>query len=50
MGKRLLLHFGAVDYEASVWVNGQLAVLGMKGDTPLFMPRLQTFCKREPMY
>jgi len=24
-GKRILLHFGAVDYEASVWVNGKLA-------------------------
>ena len=23
-GKRVLLHFGAVDYEASVWVNGRL--------------------------
>lgn len=23
-GKRVLLHFGAVDYEAMVWVNGQL--------------------------
>jgi beta-galactosidase/beta-glucuronidase len=23
-GRRVLLHFGAVDYEASVWVNGQL--------------------------
>lgn len=23
-GRRLLLHFGAVDHEASVWVNGQL--------------------------
>lgn len=24
-GKRLLLHFGAVDYQAWVWVNGELA-------------------------
>lgn len=24
-GKRVLLHFGAVDYEAEVWVNGQSA-------------------------
>src|SRR5690606_17983353 len=23
VGKRVLLHFGAVDYEASVWVNGE---------------------------
>ncbi|WP_338016110.1 sugar-binding domain-containing protein, partial [Paenibacillus paridis] len=21
-GKRILIHFGAVDYEAKVWVNG----------------------------
>lgn len=25
IGQRVLLHFGAVDFEASVWVNGQLA-------------------------
>ncbi|UPK73075.1 hypothetical protein MU582_11505 [Nocardioidaceae bacterium SCSIO 66511] len=24
-GKRLLLHFGAVDYDAKVWINGDLA-------------------------
>lgn len=24
-GKRILLHFGAVDYEATVWVNGRFA-------------------------
>ena len=24
-GKRLLLHFGAVDYQATVWVNGSMA-------------------------
>lgn len=24
-GKRILIHFGAVDYEAKVWVNGKLA-------------------------
>jgi beta-galactosidase/beta-glucuronidase len=24
-GKRILLHFGAVDYETTVWVNGELA-------------------------
>jgi len=23
MGKRILLHFGAIDYESTVWVNGQ---------------------------
>ncbi|WP_339296757.1 sugar-binding domain-containing protein [Paenibacillus sp. FSL R5-0623] len=34
IGKRLLLHFGAVDYEASVWVNGQLVVQHEGGHTP----------------
>jgi len=33
-GKRVLLHFGAVDYEASVWVNGKLAVRHEGGHTP----------------
>ncbi len=31
---RLLLHFGAVDYHASVWVNGRLAVQHEGGYTP----------------
>jgi beta-galactosidase/beta-glucuronidase len=30
----LLLHFGAVDYRASVWVNGRLAVSHEGGHTP----------------
>lgn len=33
-GQRLLLHFGAVDYEASVWVNGKLAMKHEGGHTP----------------
>src|SRR4051812_30721981 len=33
-GGRLLLHFGAVDYFASVWVNGRLAVEHKGGHTP----------------
>jgi beta-galactosidase/beta-glucuronidase len=33
-GKRLLLHFGAVDYQATVWVNGRLAVRHLGGYTP----------------
>jgi hypothetical protein len=32
--ERLLLHFGAVDYEAQVWVNGQLACEHEGGHTP----------------
>jgi beta-galactosidase/beta-glucuronidase len=31
---RLLLHFGAVDYQASVWVNGQLVAQHEGGHTP----------------
>ncbi|MEK0312370.1 glycoside hydrolase family 2 protein [Cohnella sp. 56] len=34
VGKRLLLHFGAVDYEASVWVNGRLVATHEGGHTP----------------
>ncbi len=33
-GKRIILHFGAVDYLAKVWVNGQLAVMHEGGHTP----------------
>ena len=33
---RVLLRFGAVDYAARVWVNGQLAVTHEGGHTPFF--------------
>ncbi|HEY3913253.1 MAG TPA: beta-galactosidase, partial [Verrucomicrobiae bacterium] len=33
-GKRVLLHFGAVDYQAQVWVNGQSAGSHVGGSTP----------------
>jgi len=33
-GKRVLLHFGAVDYRAKVWVNGQFAGGHEGGQTP----------------
>ncbi|MEK3885633.1 sugar-binding domain-containing protein [Paenibacillus sp. PL2-23] len=33
-GKQTILHFGAVDYEATVWVNEQLAVHHEGGHTP----------------
>jgi beta-galactosidase/beta-glucuronidase len=33
-GERLLLHLGAVDYRASVWVNGVLVVTHEGGHTP----------------
>ncbi len=32
--KRVLLHFGAVDYEAEVWVNGQSVACHEGGNTP----------------
>jgi hypothetical protein len=33
-GERLLLHFGAVDYRARIWVNGQLVATHEGGQTP----------------
>src|SRR4051794_31571094 len=33
-GEHLLLHFGAVDYAATVWVNGELAACHEGGYTP----------------
>jgi beta-galactosidase/beta-glucuronidase len=33
-GKRIVLHFGAVDYLAKVWVNGQLVAMHEGGHTP----------------
>ncbi|MGE5386693.1 MAG: glycoside hydrolase family 2 protein, partial [Betaproteobacteria bacterium] len=33
-GQRVILHFGAVDYAARVWVNGHLAVTHEGGHTP----------------
>jgi len=35
-GQRILLNFGAVDYRASVWVNGHLVVEHEGGHTPFF--------------
>ncbi len=34
MGERLLLHFGAVDHEAKVWLNGKLVAVHQGGHTP----------------
>jgi len=33
-GRRVLLHFGAVDYDATVWVNGHLAGSHCGGQSP----------------
>jgi beta-galactosidase/beta-glucuronidase len=35
-GRRTLLKFGAVDYSASVWVNGELAATHEGGHTPFY--------------
>ncbi len=35
-GQRLLLHFGAVDYDARVWVNGKQVAHHRGGYTPFF--------------
>ncbi|MDQ3554601.1 MAG: glycoside hydrolase family 2, partial [Chloroflexota bacterium] len=34
MEDKLLLHFGAVDYEARVWLNGKLVAVHQGGHTP----------------
>lgn len=34
MGQRIILHFGAVDYAARVWINGELACVHEGGHTP----------------
>jgi hypothetical protein len=36
-GQRLLLHFGAVDHRATIWVNGQLAGGHEGGYTPIVL-------------
>jgi beta-galactosidase/beta-glucuronidase len=35
-GKRIFLHFGAVDYRAQVWVNGSQVVSHEGGQTPFY--------------
>ena len=35
-GKRVLLHFGAVDYRAQVWINGQMTGQHEGGHTPFW--------------
>ena len=36
-GKRIFLHFGAVNYMARVWLNGRLAVENTGGYTPFYV-------------
>lgn len=45
-GRRVLLHFGAVDYAAKVWVNGCLAVAHEGGHTP-FQADITDFLQAE---
>jgi beta-galactosidase/beta-glucuronidase len=47
-GQRLLLHFGAVDYMATVWINGQLATQHEGGYTPFYVDATE-FLTAEPM-
>jgi len=35
-GKRIFLHFGAVDYETTVWINGEKAGTHQGGYTPFY--------------
>src|SRR5439155_24760925 len=44
----LLLHFGAVDYMATVWINGQLATQHEGGYTPFYVDATE-FLTAEPM-
>lgn len=45
-GRRTILHFGAVDWEADVWVNGRHAARHMGGSTP-FHADITPFLKGE---
>ncbi len=52
-GQRLMMHFGAVDYAATVWVNGKQAIRHEGGYTPfsvdisdLLQPGMQTVVVR----
>jgi beta-galactosidase/beta-glucuronidase len=44
--ERLVLHFGAVDYRATVWINGQIAAHHEGGYTP-FQVDITRFCTSE---
>ncbi|HVI01665.1 MAG TPA: glycoside hydrolase family 2 TIM barrel-domain containing protein [Enhygromyxa sp.] len=37
LGQDLLLHFGAIDYESRVWVNGRPVIRHRGGHTPFFI-------------
>jgi beta-galactosidase/beta-glucuronidase len=44
--ERLVLHFGAVDYRATVWINGQIAAHHEGGYTP-FQLDITRFCRQD---
>ena len=49
-GKRILLHFGAVDWQAEVWVNGKSAGVHTGGYAPFsfdITPLLKKNCRQE---
>lgn len=53
IGERVLMHFGAVDYRAEVWINGELATRHEGGHTPftaditdLLLPTMNTVVVR----
>jgi beta-galactosidase/beta-glucuronidase len=47
-GERLLLHFGAIDYRAAIWVNDWLATTHEGGYTP-FTVDITGLCTSEPL-
>src|SRR5215813_9764159 len=49
-GERLLLHFGAVDYQATVWVNGSVAAEHSGGYTPFFADVTDRLTPGGPQY
>ncbi len=46
-GKRLLLHCGAIDYTAHVWINGQLVATHEGGNTPFSADITAALSERE---
>jgi hypothetical protein len=47
-GDRVLLHFGAVDYAAQVWVNGQLAGRHEGGHSPFSFDITELLARADP--
>ena len=43
-GQRILAHFGAIDYQASVWVNGNSAGSHIGGYTPFTLDITSLLC------